>query len=266
MPLLRERFDAGTGLVALGAVVLLVSLFIDWYDAAGDAWATFELVDIVLAGAAAACLVSLVPRYAGLQRAVPAIAFAALFIVAIQILDPPPVAADDRVETGAWLALAATALMAAGATLSAASISVTVDVRQRDRRRRSAAIDAREREEEEAAAAAEEEAAAQEAPASAEARRARRRAAASEAEPGAEPARDEAALWRGRRPPPDEPAPVADEPRRARRAAATTADDAESGPAPHAADRPAGAEPGADPDRTQALDPVDPPSSREDDS
>jgi hypothetical protein len=257
---LRERFDAGTGLVALGAVVLLVSLFIDWYDAAGDAWAAFELVDIVLAAAAVVCLVSVVPRYAGVQRAVPAIAFGALFIVAIQILDPPPVAADDRVETGAWLALAATALMAAGATLSAASISVTVDVSQRDRRRRSSAIDAREREEAAAAAAEAEEAAEQEAQADAEARRARRRAAASDAEP----AREGDALWRGRRPPSDEPAPVSDEPRRARRAAAASGSDDEPGPAPHAADPPAGAEPGADPDRTQALDPVDSPSPRED--
>jgi hypothetical protein len=35
--------------------------------------------------------------------------------------------------------------MALGATLAAASISVTVDVRERERRRRTAAIDARER-------------------------------------------------------------------------------------------------------------------------
>ena len=39
---MRERFDAGTGLVALGAVLLLVSLFVDWYDPSGDAWAVFE--------------------------------------------------------------------------------------------------------------------------------------------------------------------------------------------------------------------------------
>jgi len=265
---LRERFDAGTGLVALGAVVLLVSLFIDWYGTAGDAWAAFEIVDILLAAAAAICLVAVVPRYAGLQRAVPPIAYAALFVVAVQILDPPPVAADDNVETGAWLALGATALMAAGATLSAASISVTVDVRQRDRRRRTSAIDAREREEEAAAAAeaeaAEAEAEGREAPASVEERRARRRAAAA-AEPasGPEPARDEAALWRRGRAAPDEPAPVSEEPRRARRAAAADDED-QAGPAPHAGDPPTVAEPGADPDRTQALDPVDSPPPRED--
>jgi hypothetical protein len=216
---LRERFDAGTGLVALGAVLLLVSLFIDWYDPSGNAWAVFEFVDIVLAGAAVASLVGIVPRYAALQRAVPVIAFAALFVVAVQLVDPPPSASGDRIEAGAWLALAATALMAAGATLSAASISVTVDVRGRDRRRRSAAIDARERE------------------------RAAAAAAAAEAKPAAAP-----------------------EPRRARRRGAdTTAPTTpqrpiateEPGPAPHAGDPPTA--PDEDPDRTQALEPVDHP-------
>jgi hypothetical protein len=227
---LRERFDAGTGLVALGAVLLLVSLFVDWFDPSGDAWAVFEFVDIVLAGAAVACLVAVVPRYAALQRAVPVIAFAALFVVLVQILDAPPSARNDRVEAGAWLALAATALMAAGATLSAASISVTVDVRGRDRRRRTAAIDAREREREreEAAEAAE----------------------AADAEPAATPAEARRAR---RRPPAEAPAPFDAEATRRPPAAD------EAGPAPHAADPPTAPEPGADPDRTQALDPVDRP-------
>ena len=186
---MRERFDAGTGLVALGAVILLVSLFVNWYDPSGTAWAVFESLDIVLALAAITCLIAVVPRYAALQRAVPVIAFVALFIVAVQIIQPPPEAANEQVEAGAWLALAGTALMAAGATLSATSISVTVDVRQRDRRRRTSAIDAREREDEETAVAApygtdaaEAEQAEPEAAGSlaAEARRARRRAAADE--------------------------------------------------------------------------------------
>jgi len=223
---LRERFDAGTGLVALGAVLLLVSLFVDWYEPSGDAWAVFETVDMLLAAAAIACLVSVVPRYGAMQRAVPVIAFAALFVVVVQLVDPPPSATNDRTEAGAWLALAATALMAAGATLSAASISVTVDVRGRDRRRRSAAIDAREREE--AAAATETEAAAP----AADARRTRRRVD-----------------------PTDVPAPFDAEAPTRRPAAVAAADEHdESGPAPHATDPPTA----PDPDRTQALDPVDP--------
>jgi hypothetical protein len=225
---LRERFDAGTGLVALGAVLLLVSLFVDWYDPSGDAWGVFEVVDVLLALAAVTCLVAAVPRYAALQRAVPFVAFVALFIVAVQLIDPPPAAARDDLATGAWLALAATLVMAAGAALSAASISVTVDVRSRDRRRRMKAIDARERQREEEAAAA-----------------------AAEGEEGEDGER----LWRARRPY-DDRAPAAAENGPARRPAGDEPAPADApGPAPHAGDPPAG----FDPDRTQALDPVDAP-------
>jgi hypothetical protein len=143
---LRERFDAGTGLVAVGAVLLLVSLFIDWYDPGGDAWAVFESLDLVLAGAAVCGLLAMAPRFGagGLGRALPLIATIAFGVVVVQLFDPPPIVSDSNLATGAWLALAATVLMAGGALLGAASISVTVDVRGRERRRRTAAIDARE--------------------------------------------------------------------------------------------------------------------------
>jgi hypothetical protein len=143
---LRERFDAGTGLVAIGAVLLLVSLFIDWYKPGGDAWAVFESLDLALAAAAICGLLAVAPRFGTgtLGRALPVITCAAFAIVAVQLIDPPPVVSDSDLATGAWLALAATALMAGGSLLGAASISVTVDVRGRERRRRAAAIDARE--------------------------------------------------------------------------------------------------------------------------
>ena len=143
---MRERFDAGTGLVAVGAVLLLVSLFIDWYHPGGDAWAVFESLDLVLTGVALCGLLALAPRFAagGLGRALPLITAIAFAVVVIQLLDPPPFVRHSDLATGAWLALAATALMAGGALLGAASISVTVDVRGRERRRRTAAIDARE--------------------------------------------------------------------------------------------------------------------------
>jgi hypothetical protein len=230
---LRERFDAGTGLVALGAVLLLVSLFVDWYDPSGDAWGVFEVVDVLLALAAVTCLVAAVPRYAPLQRAVPVVAFVALFMVAVQLIDPPPAAAGDDLAPGAWLALAATLVMAAGAALSAASISVTVDVRSRDRRRRMKAIDARERQREEEAAAA-----------------------AADGEEGEDGER----LWRSGRPYDDRAPAPENGPARPRPAAGAPPADAPGGddapgPAPHAGDPPAG----VDPDRTQALDPVDAP-------
>lgn len=143
---MRERFDAGTGLVAIGAVVLLVSLFVDWYQPGGDAWAVFELNDLALTGAAICGLLAIAPRMAGggLARALPIITVAALALVVVQLVDKPPAARGAEIATGGWLALAATALMAGGALLAAASISVTVDVHGRERRRRTAAIDARE--------------------------------------------------------------------------------------------------------------------------
>ena len=199
---MRERFDAGTGLVAVGAVLLLVSLFIDWYDPGGDAWAVFESLDLVLAGAAVCGLLAVAPRFGtgGLGRALPLISVVAFAIVVVQLIDPPPVVRDSTLATGAWLALAATAIMAGGAILGAASISVTVDVRGRERRRRTAAIDARES----AAAAAEAGAAAETDP----------------ARPGRRFARRDEPLLE-----PREPVP---------------------------------AEPEEDPQRTQALDPVEP--------
>ena len=153
---MRERFDAGTGLVAVGAVLLLVSLFIDWYDPGGDAWAVFESLDLVLAGAAVCGLLAVAPRFGagGLGRALPLITAIAFAIVVVQLFDPPAIVSDSDLATGAWLALAATAIMAGGALLGAASISVTVDVRGRERRRRTAAIDARESAAEAAEAAA----------------------------------------------------------------------------------------------------------------
>jgi hypothetical protein len=215
---LRERFDAGTGLVALGAVMLLVSLFVDWFRPGGDAWAVFEWVDVFLAGCALAAIAALVPRYGGLARALLPVAFVALAVVAVQLIDLPPAARGAERATGAWLALAATALMSAGAALSLARISVTVDVRGRERRRRAAAVDARES----AAEAAE--------------------------EPAPTPRRTTA-----QRPPVEEPPPVTDAPARARRRATTPA--AGDADAAGGADR-AGAD---DPQRTQALEPVERP-------
>jgi hypothetical protein len=224
---LRERFDVGTGLVALGAVLLLVSLFVDWFDPSGDAWAVFELTDLALVGCAICGLVAVLPRYSAVARAMPVIAYSALAIVAVQLIDPPPAARGDALEAGAWLALAATAVMAAGATMSAASISVTVDVRGRERRRRSAAIDAREARDEPTPSPGDDER-----PADADERRARRRAGATAASA-----------------PSIENVPPVEEPRRSRR---LLHDDSE-------APTTTPAEPDPDPDRTQALDPVDRP-------
>lgn len=140
---MRGRFDAATGLVALGSVMLLISLFIRWYTPGGDAWQVFEFVDLLLLASAIAGLTAALAdplRVPGLARWMPLIAAATLIVVVVQGIQPPPAAHGASREAGFWLALAGALLTAAGAALSVADIAVTVDVRDRMRR---AAIDAR---------------------------------------------------------------------------------------------------------------------------
>jgi peptidoglycan/LPS O-acetylase OafA/YrhL len=143
---MRQKIDAGSALAALGAALLLVSLFVRWFDPGGTAWQVFEVVDLVLAGIALAALMGTLARSdpAGEPpRWLLGVSAAALAVVAVQLIDPPPSARGSDIATGAWLALAATAVMAIGAGLSRSSVSIIVDVRQRDRRRRVPAVDRR---------------------------------------------------------------------------------------------------------------------------
>ena len=109
---MTRRLEAGPLLVTLGAVLLLVSLFLSWFTGEVTAWQAFEVWDLVLfmlaLGSVAAGLglttqdVDLVDR-----RFLPAAVTAVAVIVASQIIDPPPAAAGQDADTGAWLALGA---------------------------------------------------------------------------------------------------------------------------------------------------------------
>jgi hypothetical protein len=143
---MRQKIDAGSALAALGSALLLVSLFIRWFDPGGTAWQVFEIVDLVLAGIALAVLAGTLGRFdpAGEPpRWLLGASAAAMAVVAVQLIDQPPAARGSAIATGAWLALAATVVMAIGAGLSRSSVSITVDVRQRDLRRRVPALDRR---------------------------------------------------------------------------------------------------------------------------
>jgi hypothetical protein len=144
---MRQRIDLGAGLVALGAVGLLISLFLDWYSPSITAWDAFEIVDWGLAFCAVAALTAVGIALRDATTAPPWLAgviLAALVLVASQIIDPPPAAHGAGRAAGAWVALGGVALMVLANALTAASISVTVDVRGRERRRRVAAVDRRE--------------------------------------------------------------------------------------------------------------------------
>lgn len=144
---MTRRIEAGPVLVGLGALLLLVSTFLDWYEPAITAWEAFEVLDLVLAALAIATLVAaagtLRPDDALIDRsALPVIVGAALVVVASQILDPPPGVAGDP-DIGAWLALGAALAMVAGTVLTLGRVSFALTVEGRDTRRRVAAVDHR---------------------------------------------------------------------------------------------------------------------------
>ena len=126
-----RTIEAGMLLIGAGALLLLVSLFLEWFDPGLEAWDVFEVWDLVLAALAVAALVAVASRLGfGAPRPaswliIPSIA--ALVIVLYTLIDPPPVLAEGDPSTGLWLALAATILMTAGAVLSVARISVAIN-------------------------------------------------------------------------------------------------------------------------------------------
>ena len=128
-----RNLELGALLIGAGALLLFVSLFLDWYQPGIDAWSVFEAWDLVLAVLAVAALVAVASRF-GFGPPRPASwllgpAIAALVIVIYAFLDPPPATnglPDGDPATGLWLALVGAALMTAGAVLSVARISVAI--------------------------------------------------------------------------------------------------------------------------------------------
>ena len=92
---MTRRIEAGPILVAVGALLLLVSVFLDWYQPNVTAWQAFEVLDLLMVVLGLAAIVAavgtMVPAAAVIdRRALPPIVAALLVIVASQILDPPP--------------------------------------------------------------------------------------------------------------------------------------------------------------------------------
>jgi hypothetical protein len=128
----------GPLVASIGAVLLIVSLFLDWYDQI-TGFTVFEVLDLVLVSLALLTIASLlsglgVIRWSLSAEATLGVAVLALVIVASQIVNHPPAAAGaagPSKDTGIWLALGATLLMVAGAVLGYARISVAVEPRDR---------------------------------------------------------------------------------------------------------------------------------------
>lgn len=139
-----RKLDAGALLVAAAALLLGLSLFLDWFGIAGagvTAWQAFEVLDLVLLLAAGVAVAAALGPLD--DRLLVGAAGVALLVVISQLIQAPPAGQGASIEVGAWLALAASFGLAAGAALSSAQIAVTVDVQGRERRRRVAAVDRR---------------------------------------------------------------------------------------------------------------------------
>ena len=117
----------------LGGVLLIVSLFLDWYKLANftvTAWTAFEVWDLVLAAIALAAIAgaatelgwwrgpthSISPSVLGLAAAV---------IVASQLFDPPPSLLHSATAKGGWVALVGAVLIAVGPLLAESRVSVS---------------------------------------------------------------------------------------------------------------------------------------------
>jgi carbon starvation protein CstA len=134
----RRPIDAGAAAAAGGAVLLLVSLFLDWYGNDGhgySAWTLFEVIDLLLAGIALMAISTFISR-SGIEPRLPQaplvlLGGAATVLTVSQLIDAPPAVAlgEFDIQTGAWLALAGSALLLAGAFMSVARVSFSVEQR-----------------------------------------------------------------------------------------------------------------------------------------
>jgi hypothetical protein len=145
---MTRRLEAGPLLVTLGAVLLLVSLFLAWFTGEIAAWEAFEVWDIVLfvlALASIAAGLGLTAQDADLvdRRFLPAAVAGVAVIVASQIIDPPPAAAGQDPDVGAWLALGSALVMCLGGVLTFGRVHLALTVEGRDPRRHVSAVDAR---------------------------------------------------------------------------------------------------------------------------
>jgi hypothetical protein len=126
----RSR-DAGSLVAACGALVLLVSLFLPWFDPGGSAWRVFEIIDLLLAGLSLVTFVLCAARWELIRPPRWAVSLwtpgaASVVLVASQLINHPPAALDSRIEGGAWVALVGALLMLAGGLAVRAGVIITI--------------------------------------------------------------------------------------------------------------------------------------------
>jgi hypothetical protein len=135
-----RRIEFAPLLAALGGLLLLLSLFLHWYQPGLSAWTVFEVWDLVLAalalGAMWVALANAVWEAPLRDGALSLLGGAALVIVVSQLINHPPAAQGASLQSGAWLGLGGAALIAAAGALSAANVSLSLSMSSGGRRER----------------------------------------------------------------------------------------------------------------------------------
>lgn len=136
----KNQLPVGPLVAAIGAVLLIVSLFLDWYEVDLEAFTVYEFLDLLLVLMALVTIASLAGGL-GWVRAAPSpdislgVALLTIFVVLSQVLNDPPAVANGEAgkAIGIWLALGGAALMVAGSVLAYARISLAYERRDRSR-------------------------------------------------------------------------------------------------------------------------------------
>jgi hypothetical protein len=128
------QIPVGPLIAALGALLLIVSLGLDWYGPLSG-FNSFEFLDLLLVVLALVTLAELAGALGllrtPLREGTPlVVGVIALLVVLSQVVNPPPAGIDADLETGLWLGLAGAALMLVGAILSTARIAIAVEPRR----------------------------------------------------------------------------------------------------------------------------------------
>jgi hypothetical protein len=137
-PRVAGLVPVGPLVASIGALLLIVSLFLNWWTGV-TAFTAYEFLDLLLLLLALATIVSLAGGLGLVRPAVsPGVALAVsvftILVVLSQVVnDPPAIVGTGRGHAvGIWLALGGAALMVAGAVLGYAQISLAIETRRRD--------------------------------------------------------------------------------------------------------------------------------------
>jgi hypothetical protein len=131
-----RKIDIGSALSGVGAALLLVSLFLNWFEPGLTAWEVFEIIDLLLAGIAICVLVLVAGDIGGsdsdsVKRSLVGLGAVAVVLVGSQLINHPPAAFHSAIMSGAWLGLCGAIAILGGASMSVSRITFAVNISQR---------------------------------------------------------------------------------------------------------------------------------------